>query len=89
MAPSFDIQEAGVQALLNDCEIVLDLTNGAKQRLVRLGYHPVHGGGRMKRALRRSVQDPLAEVIFVGNVPNGSTVSIDEGAGDRKTEVVR
>ncbi|MFW2350471.1 ATP-dependent chaperone ClpB [Qipengyuania sp.] len=82
MAPIVDIQVARVQKLLKDRKIVLDLTDGAKKWLGRVGYDPVYGARPLKRAVQRYVQDPLADMILSGKVPDGSTVKIDEGDGE-------
>ncbi|VVS98006.1 ATP-dependent chaperone ClpB [Erythrobacter sp. EC-HK427] len=81
MAPIVDIQVARVQKLLKDRKIVLDLTEGAKKWLGRVGYDPVYGARPLKRAVQRYLQDPLAEKLLAGEVPDGSTVRIDEGEG--------
>ncbi len=82
MAPIVDIQVARVQKLLKDRKIVLDLTEGAKKWLGRVGYDPVYGARPLKRAVQRYVQDPLADMILSGKVPDGSAVKIDEGDGE-------
>jgi ATP-dependent Clp protease ATP-binding subunit ClpB len=38
--------------------------------------------------VQRYVADPLAEMILGGEVPDGSTVRIDEGDGELKMAVV-
>ena len=81
MAPIVDIQVARVGKLLKDRKIVLDLTDAAKRWLGRVGYDPVYGARPLKRAVQRYLQDPLAEKILAGEVPDGSTVQIDEGDG--------
>ena len=81
MAPIVDIQVARVQKLLKDRKIVLDLSEAAKKWLGRVGYDPVYGARPLKRAVQRYVQDPLADMILSGKVPDGSTVKIDEGDG--------
>ncbi|WP_421849528.1 ATP-dependent chaperone ClpB [Novosphingobium sp.] len=81
MAPIVDLQVARVQALLKDRKIVIDLTDAAKRWLGRVGYDPVYGARPLKRAVQRYVQDPLAERLLGGEVPDGSTVRIDEGDG--------
>ncbi|KPF86610.1 ATP-dependent chaperone ClpB [Novosphingobium sp. AAP93] len=81
MAPIVDLQVARVQALLKDRKIVIDLTEAAKRWLGRVGYDPVYGARPLKRAVQRYVQDPLAERLLGGEVPDGSTVRIDEGDG--------
>ena len=81
MAPIVDLQVARVQALLKDRKIVIDLTDAAKRWLGRVGYDPVYGARPLKRAVQRYVQDPLAERLLGGEIPDGSTVKIDEGDG--------
>ncbi|MCJ2188152.1 ATP-dependent chaperone ClpB [Novosphingobium beihaiensis] len=81
MGPIVDIQVARVQKLLKDRKIVLDLTDAAKRWLGRVGYDPVYGARPLKRAVQRYLQDPLAEKLLAGEVPDGATVRIDEGDG--------
>ncbi|RIV87903.1 ATP-dependent chaperone ClpB [Aurantiacibacter zhengii] len=87
MAPIVDIQVNRVQKLLKDRKIVLDLTQGARAWLGRVGYDPVYGARPLKRAVQRYVQDPLAEMLLEGKVPDGSTVHIDEGDGQLEMNV--
>ncbi|WP_298195921.1 ATP-dependent chaperone ClpB [Novosphingobium sp.] len=81
MAPIVDLQVARVQKLLKDRKIVLDLTEGARKWLGRVGYDPVYGARPLKRAVQRYLQDPLAERLLAGEIPDGSSVKIDEGDG--------
>ncbi|HTM96273.1 MAG TPA: AAA family ATPase, partial [Croceibacterium sp.] len=87
MAPIVDIQVARVQKLLKDRKIALDLTDAARRWLGRVGYDPVYGARPLKRAVQRYLQDPLAEKLLAGEVPDGSTVKVDEGDGELKIEV--
>ncbi|WP_288804486.1 ATP-dependent chaperone ClpB [uncultured Novosphingobium sp.] len=81
MGPIVDIQVARVQKLLKDRKIVLDLTDAAKRWLGRVGYDPVYGARPLKRAVQRYLQDPLAEKLLAGEVPDGARVHIDDGDG--------
>jgi len=81
MAPIVEIQVGRVQKLLKDRKIVLDLTDAAKRWLGRVGYDPVYGARPLKRAVQRYLQDPLAEKLLAGEIPDGSMVKIDEGDG--------
>jgi len=87
MAPIVDIQVARVQKLLKDRKIELDLTDAARRWLGRVGYDPVYGARPLKRAVQRYLQDPLAEKLLAGEIPDGSTVKIDEGDGELKISV--
>jgi len=81
MAPIVDIQVARVGKLLADRKVVLDLTEGARNWLGRVGYDPVYGARPLKRAVQRYLQDPLADMILRGDVRDGSTVRVEEDDG--------
>jgi ATP-dependent Clp protease ATP-binding subunit ClpB len=81
MAPIVDLQVARVQKLLKDRKITLDLTDAARRWLGRVGYDPVYGARPLKRAVQRYLQDPLAEKLLGGEIPDGSTLRIEEGEG--------
>jgi len=87
MAPIVDIQVGRVQKLLKDRKITLDLTDAARRWIGRVGYDPVYGARPLKRAVQRYLQDPLAEKLLAGEIPDGSTVKIDEGDGELKMVV--
>jgi ATP-dependent Clp protease ATP-binding subunit ClpB len=87
MEPIVTIQVGRVQQLLKDRKIVLDLTDAALRWLGRVGYDPVYGARPLKRAVQRYLQDPLAERLLGGEIPDGSTVKIDEGDGELKIAV--
>ena len=81
MAPIVEIQVGRVAKLLKDRKITLELSDAAKRWLGRVGYDPVYGARPLKRAVQRYLQDPLAEKLLAGEVPDGAAVKIDEGDG--------
>ena len=81
MAPIVDIQVARVARLLADRKVALHLTDGARAWLGRVGYDPIYGARPLKRAVQRYLQDPLADMILRGDVPDGSTINAEEGDG--------
>ena len=81
MAPIVDIQVARVQRLLKDRKIALSLTDAARAWLGRVGYDPVYGARPLKRAVQKYLQDPLADAILRGTVPDGAVVNVEEGDG--------
>jgi ATP-dependent Clp protease ATP-binding subunit ClpB len=81
MAPIVDIQVARVARLLSSRKVTLNLTEGARAWLGRVGYDPVYGARPLKRAVQKYLQDPLADMILRGDVPDGATVNADEGDG--------
>ncbi|MEZ5710056.1 MAG: ATP-dependent chaperone ClpB [Blastomonas sp.] len=88
MAPIVDIQVARFEKLLVDRKITLDLSDNARKWLGRVGYDPVYGARPLKRAIQRYLQDPLADMILRGDVPDGSTVRVEDGDGELKMTVV-
>ncbi len=81
MARIVDLQVDRVQKLLADRKVRLDLTDGARRWLGRVGYDPVYGARPLRRTVQKHLQDPLAELILKGEVRDGSTVAVDEGDG--------
>ncbi|RZF63622.1 ATP-dependent chaperone ClpB [Sphingomonas populi] len=88
MAPIVDIQVSRIDKLLADRKVVLDLTEGARGWLGRVGYDPVYGARPLKRAVQRYLQDPLADLILRGEVKDGATVRVEEGDGKLELTVV-
>jgi len=76
-----DIQVAGLMKRLAERKIHVQLTNAAKELLVREGYDPAYGARPLKRTIQRRVLDPLALRVLEGDFVEGDTVAIDvEGA---------
>jgi ATP-dependent Clp protease ATP-binding subunit ClpB len=84
MGPIVDIQVARVGKLLADRKVKLELTDGARAWLGRVGYDPVYGARPLKRAVQRYLQDPLADMLLRGDIPDGTVVEVDEGDGGLK-----
>jgi ATP-dependent Clp protease ATP-binding subunit ClpB len=87
MAPIVEIQVQRVQKLLKDRKITLALSEEAKTWLGRVGYDPVYGARPLKRAIQRYLQDPLADMLLRGGIPDGSTVTVEEGDGALRLQV--
>jgi ATP-dependent Clp protease ATP-binding subunit ClpB len=79
MAAIVEIQLARIEKLLEDRKIVLDLDESARAWLAEKGYDPVYGARPLKRVIQREVQDPLADKILAGDIPDGSVVKITGG----------
>ena len=76
-----EIQLRGLLKRLSDRKITVELSEGAKDFLVREGYDPVYGARPLKRALQRRLLDPLALRVLDGAFREGDTVVVDV-AGD-------
>jgi ATP-dependent Clp protease ATP-binding subunit ClpB len=67
----------GVERLLAERQITLELTPAAKELLVREGYDPAYGARPLRRTIQRMVQDALALQILEGQVLPGDHVRVD------------
>ncbi|MEM7569514.1 MAG: ATP-dependent chaperone ClpB [Pseudomonadota bacterium] len=81
MAGIVDIQVAHVERLLADRKITLELDQSARTWLGKVGYDPVYGARPLKRAVQRYLQDPLADMILSGALPDGAAVKATDGDG--------
>jgi ATP-dependent Clp protease ATP-binding subunit ClpB len=74
-----DIQLSGLVKRLEERKIHVELTDRAKDQLVREGYDPSYGARPLKRAIQRFVLDPLALRVLEGDYREGDTVIVDAG----------
>ncbi|HWW18364.1 MAG TPA: ATP-dependent chaperone ClpB [Candidatus Saccharimonadales bacterium] len=72
-----DLLLEGVEKLLAERQIKLELTPAAKELLVREGYDPAYGARPLRRTIQRLVQDPLALQILEGKILPGDQVRVD------------
>jgi len=72
-----EIQLRHLQKLLADRKITLDLDAAAEAWLADQGYDPVYGARPLKRVIQRRLQNPLAQQILEGRIPDGATVHIN------------
>ncbi len=79
MGAIVDIQLKRLQGLLEERKIAIDLDESARKWLADKGYDPTYGARPLKRVIQREVQDPLADKILAGEVPDGAKVKITGG----------
>jgi ATP-dependent Clp protease ATP-binding subunit ClpC len=77
-----DLEITKVMQRLKARNIVLQLDDKAKDHLVSKGYDPLYGARPMRRAVERSLEDPLAEEILRGGFHEGEPVIVTV-EGDR------
>jgi ATP-dependent Clp protease ATP-binding subunit ClpC len=68
-------------------ELVLDLTEEAKDLLVEKGWDPAMGARPLRRAIQRYIEDPLADFVLRSQLPAGSTVVVDPMPEGQEGEV--
>jgi ATP-dependent Clp protease ATP-binding subunit ClpB len=77
-----DIQIAGLTRRLAERKIHVQLSDAAKDLVVREGYDPAYGARPLKRTIQRRVLDPLAMRVLEGDFVEGDTVLVDVGGED-------
>jgi ATP-dependent Clp protease ATP-binding subunit ClpB len=79
MARIVDIQMKRLARLLEERKIAITLEPAARDWLADKGWDPAYGARPLKRAIQKSVQDPLAELILSGRIKDGEKVVITAG----------
>ena len=75
-----DLKIAELNERLAEQEIDLTLTAEAKRVLANEGYDPHYGARPLARAMKRLVENPLAQRIVAGEISEGDSVSVDAAA---------
>jgi len=73
------LQLQGLETLLKDRNILLDVDNRAIDWLAEKGFDPSYGARPLKRAIQRELQNRLASMILSGDIMNGQTVLVSAG----------
>ena len=55
----------------------LELSDGARDRLAKLGFDPQYGARPLKRVLQREILNELSKQILAGNVHKDSVIYVD------------
>lgn len=54
------------------------LTQGAKNKIVDLGYNPEFGARALQRVMQERIENMIAEQILAGQIKAGETITLDE-----------
>ena len=71
-----------VRERLGDRSVGLELTDAAKEALVREGYDPVYGARPLRRVIERRIANPLSKRILAGDFAEGDAVLVSYADGD-------
>ena len=73
---------------LKDKDINMEVTDAAKDIMVREGYDPVYGARPLKRYIGNTLETIIARKLIAGQIRNGDTIVVD-GNGDNIDIVVK
>jgi ATP-dependent Clp protease ATP-binding subunit ClpB len=83
-----DLQLGYINKRLKDRDIVIELSEEAREFIAREGYDPVYGARPLKRYLQRKLETALAKKIIASEVLDGSRVKVIVKDGDLAFEIV-
>ncbi len=72
-----EIQLESLKKLLAERKIEIELTEKARELLMREGYDAQFGARPLKRAMQRLIQDPLAMKLLDGDILPGEKLDVD------------
>lgn len=78
------IQIGGIQRLLKEQDVVLDVSDAAVKLVAQAGFDPEFGARPVKRALQRMLLNDLSKALLAGMVDKMKPIHVD-AAGDRLT----
>ena len=76
MKPIAEIQLKRLAKLLQEKGFQLEVKDGAKELLAKLGFNPLMGARPLNRIIQTRLQDPLAEYIIDGSIQPEDTVYV-------------
>jgi len=72
-----DLLAQEVRERLEDRTVDFELTQAAKEELVKEGYDPTYGARPLRRVIQRRIENELARRILSGEIKSGDRVTVD------------
>ncbi|WP_418791389.1 ATP-dependent Clp protease ATP-binding subunit [Phosphitispora sp. TUW77] len=69
-----------VAARLRESNLIIEVTEKAKEFLAKEGFDQMYGARPLRRAIQKHIEDRLSEEILSGNFNKGNKLLIDAGA---------
>jgi len=69
---------ARVRDQLRAQQMELEVTQEAKDHIIKLGYDVDYGARPLRRVIQSMIEDPLAEALLMGRFQAGVTVRVDK-----------
>jgi ATP-dependent Clp protease ATP-binding subunit ClpB len=72
-----DIQIEQIRKRLDDAGVRIEISDGARERLAKLGFDPQFGARPLKRVFQREILNELSKQILAGKVHKDSVILVD------------
>ncbi len=91
-----DLMLARVRDQLRAQQMLLEVTQAAKDHIIKIGYDVAYGARPLRRVIQNMIEDVLAEHLLLGRYKPGTTILVDKDeeaglsieAADEKTPAV-
>ncbi|MCA2226019.1 ATP-dependent chaperone ClpB [Nonomuraea aurantiaca] len=77
-----DLMFNDIRERLADRRLTLEVTEAARRLIANQGYDPVYGARPLRRFIAREVETRIGRALLSGDVPEGSTVTVDVDKGE-------
>jgi ATP-dependent Clp protease ATP-binding subunit ClpB len=77
-----DLQLTLLRIRLAERNVVIELTDAAKEHIARESYDPVYGARPLKRFLQRQLETSLSRKLISGEISDGSHVTVQCKGGE-------
>ena len=74
-----DIKLEKVKVILKDKELILEVSDEAKDYLTKLGYDVTFGARPLKRTIQKYLINPLSQELLMDKFSGGDTINVDVG----------
>ncbi|MBC8630103.1 ATP-dependent chaperone ClpB [[Eubacterium] tenue] len=82
-----DIFMKSLKNRLHDKDIKIEVTDSAKDIMVKEGYDPIYGARPLKRYISNVLETMIAKKLIAGDIYNGCTIIVDEENDNIKISV--
>jgi len=72
-----DIELDGFYKRISSLGYTLELSDDAKNYIAERGYDSQYGARPLKRAIQKYLEDPLAEILIEGDLPEGAKIQVN------------
>ena len=73
-----DLMLARVRDRLRAQQLTLEVTQDAKDHIIKMGYDVAYGARPLRRVIQNMIEDPLAEQLLLNRYEPGETVVVDK-----------
>ena len=74
-----DLMLARVRDQLRAQQMSLEVTQAAKDHIIKIGYDVAYGARPLRRVIQNMIEDVLAEHLLLGRYKPGTTIVVDKG----------